>query len=164
MAKTDLHLQDIDAHQAAVNDIHDKERIQRMMMRGVFLLLMVILTLVALARLTDRPLVAVPPVTEIVDTRDIVLQSDTSGRAFVRDVDGTVLVDLGPGEGGFLHTMWRAVQRERVRYRVAQGGPVTVNLHADNRLRLYDPSTGQTIDLNAFGSKNVGAFRALLEE
>ncbi|MEM1238144.1 MAG: photosynthetic complex assembly protein PuhC [Pseudomonadota bacterium] len=164
MAKTDLHLQDIDAHQAAVDEVYDKERIQRIMMRGVFVLLMVILALVALSRLTDRPLVAVPPVTEVVDTREIVLESDTSGRAFVRDVDGTVLVDLGPGEGGFLHTMWRAVQRERVRYRVDQGGPVTVNLHEDGRLRLFDPSTGGTIDLNAFGSKNIGAFRALLED
>lgn len=164
MAKTDLHLQEIDAHQDAVAAYHDKERIQRMMMRGVFILLMVILALVALARLTDRPLVAVPPVAEVVDTRDIVLESDTSGGAFVRDMDGTVLVDLGPGEGGFLHTMWRAVQRERVRYRVGQDGPVTITLHADNRLRLFDPSTGQTIDLNAFGSNNVGAFRALLED
>lgn len=164
MAKTDLHLQEIDAHQHAEAEVHDKERIQRIMMRGVFCLLMVILALVSWARLTERPLVAVPPMTEVVETRDIILESDTSGSAFVRDVDGTVLADLGPGQGGFLHTIWRAVKRERVRYRVGLDGPVTINLHEDNRLRLFDPSTGESIDLNAFGSKNVGAFRALLED
>ncbi|MEM6579399.1 MAG: photosynthetic complex assembly protein PuhC [Pseudomonadota bacterium] len=164
MAKTDLHLQDVSAHQSATAEIHDKERIQRIMMRAVFALLMVILALVAFARLTDRPLVAVPPVTEIIDSRDIVLESDTSGRALVRDADGVVLVDLGPGKGGFLHTMWRAVQHERARYGVAHSGPVTINLHSDNRLRLVDPSTGQTINLNAFGSNNVASFRALLNQ
>ncbi|MEM1053758.1 MAG: photosynthetic complex assembly protein PuhC, partial [Pseudomonadota bacterium] len=79
-----------------------------------------------------------------------------------RDADGTVLVDLGPNKGGFLHTIWRAVQHERARFKVAQTGPVTLNLHSDNRLRLFDPSTGKSITLNAFGSKNVASFRALL--
>ena len=164
MAKTDFHLNKIDANHSAAPEIHDKERIQRIMMRGVFVLLMIILALVTMARLTDRPLVAVPPVTEIVDTRDIVLESDTSGRAYVADADGTVLADLGPGQGGFLHTMWRAVQHDRTRHKVAQTGAVTINLHSAGRLRLYDPSSGQTSTLNAFGSKKVASFRALLNQ
>ncbi|MEM7076878.1 MAG: photosynthetic complex assembly protein PuhC [Pseudomonadota bacterium] len=164
MARTELHISQATApHTGTRSASHDKDRVFRIMTRAVCVLLALILGLVSWARLTDRPLEAVRPFTPVAEAREIVLISDTSGRAVVRDPDGAVLIELGPGEGGFLHTMWRAVQRERTRHRVPQDSAILVARHDNGRMSLHDPATDLRVDLTAFGKSNAAAFEAVLE-
>ena len=74
--------------------LHDKEMIPRALMRAVALLVVTILLLVTVARLTDRPLAAVPPQGDVVASRDLVLSGDMAGRASVHAPDGTLIVEL----------------------------------------------------------------------
>ena len=155
MAKTDFHTE-------AENKPYDRELIPRRMMTGVLILVCTVLLLVSYARLTDRPLVGVPPVSPVAQRLEIYLQSDTSGSVLVRDSQGNVLVDRGPNEGGFLSTMWRVVTRERQVHRVPLDGSVIVRKHENGRMTMFDPSTNETLELNGFGIDNARAFEKLL--
>ncbi|MEM8774566.1 MAG: photosynthetic complex assembly protein PuhC [Pseudomonadota bacterium] len=156
MAKTDFHTD------SSQSQTYDRELVPRRMMTAVFVLICSVLVLVSYARLTERPLVGVPPVSPVTQTVEIFLQSDTSGSVNVRDSQGNVMVDRGPNEGGFLSTIWRVVNRERIVHRVPLDGPVIVRMHENGRLSLYDPSTKETLELNGFGANNAKAFEKLL--
>ncbi len=142
----------------------DRELIPRAMTRAMLGLVMAVLVLVAWARLTDRPLIATPPEGEIVASRTLILSGDMAGSATVRAPDGRVLADLTPEEGGFISGVWRVIQRERTKHRVAPDGPVIL-IHRDTgRVEIQDPSTGWSADLMGFGADNARAFARLLAQ
>ena len=144
--------------------IHNKDLIPRTMVRAMFALVMAVLVLVTLARLTDRPLIATPPQGDVVKSRDLVMSGDMSGAVTVRGPDGALIADLGPDRGGFISGVWRVIERERTKNRVALEGPVTLRRHENGRLTIHDPSTGWSADLMGFGEDNARAFARLLTQ
>ena len=142
----------------------DKELVPRIMMRMVLVLILSVLAIVSYARLTDRPLIATPPEAETVFSRDVLLSGDMSGTATIRETDGTLIVDLTPDEGGFISGVWRVIQRERTKHRVALDGPVTLIRKDNGRVSIHDPSTGWSADLMGFGADNARAFMRLLAQ
>ncbi|WP_088278664.1 photosynthetic complex assembly protein PuhC [Ideonella sp. A 288] len=69
---------------------------------------------------------------------------------------------IDPGSHGFLRGALRALVRSR---RLAGLGPETpfrLSAHADGRLTLDDPATGERVDLESFGPVNAAAFAQLL--
>lgn len=73
-----------------------------------------------------------------------------------------VLHTVDAGGGGFLRGTLRALVRQR---RIAGLGaevPFQLAAHADGRLTLSDPATGQRVDLESFGPTNAGVFARLL--
>ncbi len=155
MARTDTNL-------SPDYKLHDKELVPRILVRAMFGLVVTILALVTLARLTDHPMAAVPPKGEISASRDIVLSGDMAGSAKVTELDGTVIADLTPDEGGFISGVYRVIIRERTKHRVALEGPVTLIRYETGRISIHDPSTGWSADLMGFGADNARAFARLL--
>ncbi len=160
MTQTDTHT----AKHPPMRHPRDKELVPRIMMRMVLVLILSVLAIVSYARLTDRPLIATPPEAETVFSRDVLLSGDMSGTATIRETDGTLIADLTPDEGGFISGVWRVIQRERTKHRVALDGPVTLIRKDNGRVSIHDPSTGWSADLMGFGADNARAFMRLLAQ
>lgn len=141
----------------------DREKIPRTMVRAMFVLVMSVLALVSYARVTDRPLIAVPPSGNVVAERSFHLKGELSGAALVTDVDGTVIADLSPEKGGFVSGIYRVIVRERTKHRVALDAPVVLQRHDTGRISIHDPTTGWHADLMGFGIDNARAFARLLD-
>ena len=142
----------------------DKEMIPRMLLRAMLLMVVISVLLVVFARLTDRPLVAAPPVgIPMVHERVIVLAGDMAGRALVTDMDGRVIADLPGDQGGFVAGIWRVVQRERMLRKLPDDLPLRLVLYEDSRLVIYDDFTGWRAQLIGFGIDNYRVFYNLLD-
>jgi putative photosynthetic complex assembly protein len=82
----------------------------------------------------------------------------------VRHPEGDPIQTVAPGEGGFLRGVVRPLERERVRLDAAPAtAPYQLTRSPEGTLVLRDPSTGVLVDLAAFGSSSIGAFRALVD-
>ena len=73
-----------------------------------------------------------------------------------------VLQVIEPGSGGFLRGALRALVRERRSAGLGPETPFRLAAHADGRLTLEDPATGQRLDLESFGPTNAAVFAGLL--
>lgn len=158
MAKIDLH------SSAPTTDAHDKELVPRALVFAVCTLVLTILALVTWSRLSGQPVAYTPPTGAITHERNFNLSGDMSGRATVTELDGTLIADLTPEEGGFISGVWRVIQRERIKHRVAPEGPLTLVRYETGRIAIHDPSTGWSADLMGFGIDNAKAFARLLAQ
>jgi len=75
---------------------------------------------------------------------------------------GHKIDELRPGGDGFIRATLRGLARERKRRGLGPEVPFRLAQHADGRLTLEDPAISRTIELEAFGSTNSGAFARLL--
>jgi len=75
---------------------------------------------------------------------------------------GARIDTLQPGSDGFMRATLRGLARERKRNGFGPEIPFQLALHADGTLTLVDPATARTIQLQAFGPSNSGAFVRLL--
>jgi putative photosynthetic complex assembly protein len=141
----------------------DREMIPKTLLRAMFALVLASLVIVTYARLTDRPLEALPPSgVPIAKERLIVLHGNMSGAATVLDLNGEVIADLDPTKGGFIAGVWRVLQRVRGQAQVALDAPVRLVLWQDGRLSILDDTTGWRAELTGFGADNLDAFARLL--
>lgn len=158
MAKID------DLHQPTTDKPYDKELIPLMLVRAMFGMVFIILLLVSWAKFTDQPVTYKAPTGEITHERQIILSGDMAGSAKVTDLDGTVIADLTPEEGGFISGVYRVIHRERTKHSVALDGPLTLVRYDSGRIAIQDPSTGWSADLMGFGIDNAKAFARLLAQ
>jgi putative photosynthetic complex assembly protein len=75
---------------------------------------------------------------------------------------GLKIDELRPGADGFIRATLRGLARERRSRGLGPEVPFRLALHVDGRLTLEDPATSRTIELQAFGPTNSGAFARLL--
>ena len=142
----------------------DKEMIPTVLLRAMLALVLACLALVTFARLTDRPLEAMPPQgLAIVAERLLVLEGDMSGAARVLDPAGAVVADLPGDKGGFVAGLWRVLQRVRAQAGVPGDLPVRLVAWEDGRLSLIDDATGWRAELTGFGADNLATFARLLD-
>ena len=145
--------------------MHQKtdELVPLLFVRLVFALVLSILALVAVAKLSGRPLEATPAQTPIIKERLIYLAGDNmTGAARVLDQNGAVLADFDKDSGGFISGVERVIHRERMKRGLEQGGPVLLQLREGNRLSILDPETNWSAELMGFGADNVRSFARLL--
>lgn len=142
-----------------------REIISRRLLRAMGLLVAASLLLVTYARVTDRPLEAMPADGPIARERAIEIASDSvSGAAKIYDASGELIADLGPTQGGFIAGVWRAVVFERQKAGVDHNAPVLLVQFDDGRLALRDDLAGTRFELIGFGRDNAAAFARLLDE
>jgi len=142
----------------------DREKIPRILLRAVAVLLVTVLALVTYARVTDMPLASQPPEgVPVVAERTVIIYGSMTGEATVLGLDGTLIADLGPEEGGFVAGVWRALALKRGQSGVPENAPVTLTEYADGRIALTDPGTGWKAQLIGFGADNREAFARLLK-
>lgn len=140
----------------------EKDLVPRAMVRTMFGLVMLCLIMVTAHVWTGQPITATPPESPVKVEKTLFLQGDMSGSARVLDANGSLIANLSPEEGGFLSGIWRVLQRERAKARVALDGPITVTAFENGRMAITDPSTGWSADLMGFGQDNAAAFARLL--
>jgi len=142
----------------------DRDIVPRRMVRLMAGMVMLCLIMVAAHVWTGQPADYAPPSSPIKAERVLYLGGTLTGAATVRAEDGSVIAELSPEEGGFVSGVWRVLQRERTKARVALDGPVTITAFQNGRMAIFDPSTGWGADLMGFGQDNAAAFARLLIE
>jgi putative photosynthetic complex assembly protein len=94
--------------------------------------------------------------------RALVFQDQKDGSVRVQDgVTGQTLTVLH-GEQGFVRGALRALSRERYSRGIGSEWPFEVIARVDGRVTLFDPSTGQKVELESFGPTNVAEFARFL--
>ncbi len=94
--------------------------------------------------------------------RSLVFQDHHDGGVRVGDgVTGETLTVLH-GEQGFVRGALRALTRERYSRGIGSAAPFELIARVDGRVTLFDPSTGQRVDLESFGPTNVAEFARFL--
>ncbi len=141
----------------------DRDTIPTFLVRAMFALVMTVLALVSYARLTDMPLSALPPASDVMIERPILLEGELSGAATIRNPDGTLIAEMTPDEGGFVSGIYRVIMRERTKHRVAPDTPIVLRRQENGRISIHDPATGWGADLMGFGIDNARVFARLLE-
>ncbi len=143
----------------------DREMIPRVLVRAMFGLMALSLVTVAFARWTNQPMSAVPPQNvAIKEQRAIQIFSKMDGSVRIFDLNGAMVADLGPTEGGFISGVSRALTRVRTSHDVSASLPVRLVRYEDGRLALIDDTTGWRAELFGFGHDNAAAFARLLKE
>jgi len=141
----------------------DREKIPTRLIQAMFGLVLVVLALVTFARVTDRPLEAMPKDGPIAQERVIHIFGTMAGAAKVLDANGTMIADLDPTKGGFIAGIWRSLNHERSKVDADLTAPVRLVRFEDGRLALFDDTTGFRIELIGFGADNTAAFVRLLK-
>ena len=99
------------------------------------------------------------PVTQL---RELRLEDRADGSVAVIDARRGQEIDRVHGEAGFLRGSLRALTRERQRRGLGPAQPFELTAHADGRLTLIDPATGERLDLASFGPTNAAVYARLL--
>ncbi len=147
--------------------VRDKEMVPVILVRAMFILCVCVLIIVSYARLTDRPLSAMPPSVDevpVVMERSIRIYGQMNGSARVLDVDGNLIADFSPEEGGFIAGVYRVLERERGAVGANASDPIRLVRFADGRVSLRDDLTDFRAELVGFGADNEAVFARLLEE
>lgn len=136
--------------------------VPRWMIRAVLALILSVLGLVSIARLTDRPLIAVPADTPIIAERLVSLKAANNGATTVTAPDGSLIEEIPSREAGFISGMARVIERERLKHNVDPATPIAIQMRDTGRITLYDPATGWSAELASYGASNTQAFARLL--
>ena len=83
------------------------------------------------------------------------------GVAVIDGVTGKLLTTV-TGEQGFLRGAIRALARDRTARKIGSEQPFKLISRTDGRLTLFDPVSGQRVDLESFGPSNAGVFAPFL--
>lgn len=145
----------------------DREMVPRILVRAMFTLCLSVLVIVAYARLTDRPLEAMPPSeaqVPVVAEKMIRIYGAMNGSARVMDLDGNVILTLSETEGGFVAGIYRVLERRRNAVGASGSDPIRLVRYADGRLSLRDDLTDFRAELVGFGADNERVFARIMGE
>lgn len=98
----------------------------------------------------------------VLDERLLRFEDRSNGGVAVIDGSTGKLLTTMTGEQGFLRGAVRALARERTSRKIGSERPFQLIARTDGRLTLFDPATGQRIDLESFGPSNAGVFASFL--
>lgn len=159
MARTDSGLIfDAEAHAMRKRD---RELIPTRLVVAMFSLAILVTVLVAIASLTDRPLVGQPRQAEVMKVHQLTLTGN--GNA-MHVVDGKGAVIFDGHNGGFISVVNDGLEYARRKARIEGNAPVTITEFDDGRIELHDPASGWTTQLSSFGGGNLNVWRALLAQ
>ena len=97
----------------------------------------------------------------VTSSRSMRFEDTASGAVAVLDPASGAEITRFEGEQGFVRGVLRAIARERKRRGVDHHLPLLLQAHADGSLTLDDPSTGERINLESFGTTQRATFAAL---
>lgn len=118
---------------------------------------------VALVRISGIDTSQVPADAVALETRELRFVDNADGAVLVRRVpDDRVVKILEPGTNSFIRGVLRSINRERRRQNIDIYEPYRLTRWDDGRLSLHDPTTGELVDLGAFGKTQLDAFTVLL--
>jgi len=80
------------------------------------------------------------------------------GVAVRNAASGRLVATIPARDDGFLRMTLRLLAAARLRQHIGQEQPFMLTEFAGGRMRLADPATGLSVELEAFGPSNVGEF------
>mgnify|MGYP000662700438 FL=1 len=89
-------------------------------------------------------------------------EDSPGGGVAVIDGETGKLLTTVTGEQGFFRGAIRALARDRVARKIGAEQPFKLISRTDGRLTLFDPVSGQRIDLESFGPTNAAVFGQFL--
>ncbi len=112
---------------------------------------------------------AQPPASSVVATRSLVFKDRSDGAVLVYDSGPTSaseerLAAVIQGQSGFLRGVLRGFARGRKAIGIGDDPPFRLTAWADGQVTLYDPSTGRSAELEAFGPDNERVFTNFLPQ
>ena len=140
----------------------EREMIPRVLIRAMFALALATLAIVGYARLTERPTVGQPAAAEPLRERTLALVGGDAQAVRILDENGVLLADLA--HGGFITVVQNGLMTMRRRHGIDPALPVRLVEYANGRTAIEDPLTGWSVELYAFGSDNLAAFKRLLDD
>ena len=119
-------------------------------------LLVFTLGAVALVRITGNgpDQLAAATITE----RLLRFEDRPGGGVAVIDGETGQLLTIVTGEQGFFRGALRALTRDRTARKIGSEQPFALISRTDGRLTLFDPVSGQRVDLESFGPTNAAVF------
>ena len=127
-------MRDITGEKALVE--RDKEMIPTRLLLAMLALVLLVLSLVTVASITDRPLEALPPDRPIAAEREIRIYAEMTGNVLVTTVTGETIADLGPEQGGFIAGVGRVLTRERAKIGSLGSEPVRLILFENGTMTI----------------------------
>lgn len=103
-----------------------------------------------------------PPATQVAE-RDLLFFDRDDGAVLVESPVDRHTIQVFQGEQGFLRGTLRGFARTRRLAGLGPELPFRLARWSDGRLTLDDPSTGEHVELMAFGPTNSAVFAPLLE-
>ncbi len=133
----------------------------RLPLFGVFALLGFAIVAAFVGRVTHAGAYT-PTATQLAE-RDLLFYDRADGAVLVETPADHQIVQVFEGEQGFLRGTLRGFARTRRLAGLGPDHPFRLARWSDGRLTLDDPSTGEHVELMAFGPSNSGVFAPLLE-
>ena len=143
--------------------LRDREMVPRILVQGMFAVMLSSLALVSFATLTDRPKVGVVREAPVVREVTVTMTAARDGSVTVTDPEGEVVARSGDDRNGFIGVMWRVMARERLRHGLPDAAPVRVVRRENGHTAVIDPETGMSVELIGYGQDNVAAFARLVD-
>lgn len=137
------------------------ETVPRQAVLALGLLLLVTLLAVAAVRLSGTEIRA--PDAPTAAQRSLRFEDGPAGSVTVLDASTGQRIDSVSGEAGFLRGSLRALVRERKMRGIGSGPAFELIARTDGRLTLFDPATGERLDLESFGPTNAAVYRRWLQ-
>ena len=97
-----------------------------------------------------------------VSERLLRFEDSPGGGVAVIDGETGKLLTTVTGEQGFFRGAIRALARDRMARKIGAEEPFKLSSRADGRLTLFDPVSGQRVDLESFGPTNAAVFAQFL--
>jgi len=143
----------------------DREMIPLVLVRAMFGLAMVSVALVAFARLTDRPLVGVPPVPPVAEELVVYFTpGQERGSYIIAGESGDTLVTSSDHKAGFVGVIGQVIDRRRQVTGADVTAPVSIVRRETGRVDIVDAASGLTVELHGYGRDNAAVFAALVAE
>jgi len=96
--------------------------------------------------------------TDVQVSRSLLFRDMPGGDILIVDVKTGEQVARIQGEQGFVRGILRALNRSRKMRGLGPDGTFDLTRFGDGRLVISDRSTGESLDLGAFGPTNIGSF------
>ena len=141
----------------------DRDMVPTVLVKAMFGLMIGAVALVGYAKLTDRPVIAVAPHSDIEKEVAITLIGNRSDGVQVLGPDGQALAHSNDHKAGFIDVIWLSVNRNRLLQNVPSDAPVRVVKRANGHVAVIDDTTGWKIELIGYGQDNVAAFAKLID-
>ncbi|MFG5384808.1 MULTISPECIES: photosynthetic complex assembly protein PuhC [unclassified Yoonia] len=141
----------------------DKEMVPRILVQGMFALMLASLGIVAYAQWAQVPNRGVLVEAPVVQSLDIVMTGDRNGIYQVMGTDGTLLASSADHKAGFIGVIGRVVDRKRLVYGLSSEQPLQVVRRENGNIAIIDETTAMSVELIGYGADNVAAFARLLD-
>jgi putative photosynthetic complex assembly protein len=129
----------------------------RLLPGAVIVTLSGVLLCATLARLEN--FAGAPATPPVIAKAELSFTDLADGGVAVRNAaSGQVVATIPARDDGFLRMTLRLLAAARLRQHIGQEQPFMLTEFAGGRMRLADPATGLSVELEAFGPSNVGEF------